>query len=72
MCRDSVVTNVDREHLNFYNSFESLKKNFKTFGVDPAKNIYKLSSKKHKILCEFFSNKTAEKFDEIVDPRKMI
>ena len=43
------------------------KKNFKTFGVDPAKNIYKLSSKKHKILCEFFSNKTAEKFDEKFD-----
>jgi len=27
----SVVTNVDREHLNFYKSFESLKKNFKFF-----------------------------------------
>ncbi len=43
------------------------KKKFKTFGVDPAKNIYKLSSKKHKILCEFFNNKTVEKFDEKFD-----
>ena len=43
------------------------KQNFKTFGVDPAKNIYKLSSKKHKIFCEFFNSKTVEKFNEKFD-----
>ena len=43
------------------------KQNFKTFGVDPAKNIFKLSSKKHKILCEFFNNKTVEKLNKKFD-----
>ena len=43
---------------------------FKTFGVDPAKNIYKISSKKHKVICDFFSekiiNKLPKKFDFII------
>ena len=43
---------------------------FNTFGVDPAKNIYKISSKKHKIFCEFFNDhfvkKTNQKFDIII------
>ena len=46
------------------------KKKFKTFGVDPAKNIYKISSKKHKIYCSFFNkkivNKIKQKFDLII------
>ena len=47
-----------------------LKKKFKTYGVDPAKNIYKISSKKHKIYCSFFNkkivNKIKQKFDLII------
>ncbi len=43
---------------------------FKTFGVDPAKNIYKISSKKHKVICDFFSekiiSKLPKKFDFII------
>ena len=46
------------------------KNNFKTFGVDPAKNIYKISSKKHKIYCDFFNQKVVKriktKFDLII------
>lgn len=46
------------------------KKKFKTYGVDPAKNIYKISSKKHKIYCSFFNkkvvNKIKQKFDLII------
>ena len=34
------------------------KNNFNTFGVDPAKNIYKISSRKHKIYCDFFNKFT--------------
>ena len=29
--------------------------NFKTYGVDPAKNIFKISSKKHNVICDFFN-----------------
>ena len=43
------------------------KKNFKTFGVDPAKNIYKISSKKHKIFCNFFDKKTVNKIKKKFD-----
>ena len=46
------------------------KNKFKTFGVDPAKNIYKISSKKHKIYCNFFNEyivkKINQKFDLII------
>ena len=46
------------------------KNKFKTFGVDPAKNIYKISSKKHKIYCSFFDEnivkKIKQKFDLII------
>ena len=43
---------------------------FKTFGVDPAKNIFKISSKKHKVICDFFNKdvvaKLNKKFDFII------
>ena len=37
------------------------KNGFKTYGIDPAKNIYKISSKKHKVICGFFNEKTVKK-----------
>tara|TARA_X000000368_G_scaffold342325_1_gene280832 strand:- start:78 stop:1271 length:1194 start_codon:yes stop_codon:yes gene_type:complete len=43
------------------------KNNFKTFGVDPAKNIYKISSKKHKIYCSFFDKKIVKKINQKFD-----
>lgn len=46
------------------------KNNFKTIGVDPAKNIYPISSKKHKVYCEFFNSNVVklikQKFDLII------
>ena len=40
---------------------------FKTYGVDPAKNIYKISSKKHKVICDFFTEKVIKKFNQKFD-----
>ncbi len=44
--------------------------NFETFGVDPAKNIHRISSKKHKVICDFFNEKVTtklpKKFDFII------
>ena len=33
------------------------KKGFKTFGIDPAKNLHKLSSKNHEVICDYFDSK---------------
>jgi len=43
------------------------KNKFKTFGVDPAKNIHKISSKKHKVFCDFFNSRTVEKLNQKFD-----
>ena len=43
------------------------KKGFNTYGVDPAKNIYKISSKKHKIICDFFNEKVVKKINKKFD-----
>lgn len=40
------------------------KKGFKTFGVDPAENLHELSSKNHKVICDYFN---ADKFDRQFD-----
>ena len=41
--------------------------NFKTYGVDPAKNIFKISSKKHNIICDFFSKKIVKRLNQKFD-----
>ena len=41
--------------------------NFKTYGVDPAKNIFKISSKKHKVICDFFNKKVVAKINNKFD-----
>ena len=41
--------------------------NFKTYGVDPAKNIFKISSKKHNIICDFFNKKVVAKINNKFD-----
>jgi 2-polyprenyl-3-methyl-5-hydroxy-6-metoxy-1,4-benzoquinol methylase len=43
------------------------KNKFKTFGVDPAKNIFKISSKKHKIYCNFFNKEVVKKINKKFD-----
>tara|TARA_B100001173_G_scaffold279334_1_gene262073 strand:+ start:1156 stop:2346 length:1191 start_codon:yes stop_codon:yes gene_type:complete len=43
------------------------KRNFNTLGIDPAKNIFKISSKKHKIICDFFNYKTVKKIKNKFD-----
>ena len=40
---------------------------FKTYGVDPAKNIFKISSKKHKVICDFFTKQVVDKIDTKFD-----
>ena len=41
--------------------------NLKTYGIDPAKNLYELSSKNHNVYCGYIENyKPKEKFDIIV------
>ncbi len=48
--------------------FKSL--GWKTFGVDPAQNLYPLSSKNHEIVCDYWSesvsNEFYKKFDAII------
>lgn len=48
---------------------------YETFGVDPAENIYPISSKRHKVLCSYFDDKSIDtllnfsadpKFDVII------
>jgi SAM-dependent methyltransferase len=38
-------------------------KGFTTYGVDPAENLYEISSKKHEVICDYFT-------DEYVDTLK--
>jgi len=40
------------------------KEGFKTFGIDPAENLHKLSSKNHKVICDYFN---ADKFERQFD-----
>lgn len=43
---------------------------YNTFGIDPAENLYELSSKNHKIVCDYLTdesiNSLGEKFDIII------
>ena len=36
-------------------------KGIQTYGIDPAENLYELSSKNHNIVCDYFS---ADNFDQ--------
>lgn len=51
------------------NAFKN--KNHNTYGIDPAKNLYSLSSKNHNIVCDYFTEDSirllpCDKFDIIV------
>lgn len=46
------------------------REGYNTFGIDPAENLYELSSKDHKIVCDYLTddsiNSLGEKFDIII------
>lgn len=46
-------------------SYKSL--GFDTYGIDPANNLFELSSKKHKIVCDYFNAKNVNKFNTKFD-----
>lgn len=43
------------------------KMGWKTYGVDPAENLYSLSSKKHNIVCDYWSAEVASNLRETFD-----
>ena len=43
------------------------KMGWKTYGVDPAENLYSLSSKKHNIVCDYWSDEVASNLRETFD-----
>jgi len=49
----------DGTQLNYFKD-----EGFKTFGVDPAENLHKLSSENHTVVCDYFN---ADKFDRQFD-----
>ena len=49
----------DGTQLNYFKD-----KGFKTYGIDPAENLHKLSSENHKVVCDYFN---ADKFDRQFD-----
>jgi len=38
-----------------------------TYGIDPAKNLFPISSKKHKIICDFINKKSIKKINKKID-----
>lgn len=47
----------DGTQLNYFNDL-----GLQTFGIDPAQNLHQLSSRRHRVLCDFFNAKTADTF----------
>ena len=43
------------------------ERGWKTYGVDPAENLYPLSSINHNVVCDYWSAEVAEKTHEIFD-----
>jgi len=53
-----IACNVGTQ-LNYFKD-----KGFKTYGIDPAENLHKLSSKNHTVICDYFN---VDKFDRQFD-----
>ena len=54
----------DGSQLNCFKSF-----GFSTYGVDPAENLYPISSKEHNVVCNYFNTEQVQfpvKFDAII------
>lgn len=43
------------------------KSNHKTYGIDPATNLYELSSKNHNIVCDYFTEESVSTLNESFD-----
>ena len=43
------------------------EKGWETYGVDPAENLYKISSSKHNIICDYWNKKVAKNLDQNFD-----
>ena len=43
------------------------KNNFETYGIDPAKNLFKISSKNHNIECDYLTSESIAKFNKKFD-----
>ena len=39
------------------------KSGYKTYGIDPAENLYEISSKNHSIVCDYLTQESIEKFE---------
>ena len=66
----SIVTNVDKEHLDFYGSFEQLKKSFGDFiEKTPSfgKSIVCADNKNIKSIILIYENNKFEQIDKIKD-----
>jgi SAM-dependent methyltransferase len=46
---------------------EFKKKGYQTFGIDPAENLYDLSSANHSVICDYLTEESIEKFDTKFD-----
>jgi SAM-dependent methyltransferase len=47
----------DGTQLNYFSNLGA-----QTFGIDPAQNLHTISSKRHRVMCDFFNASTASKF----------
>lgn len=43
------------------------ERGYTTHGIDPAKNLFELSSKNHHVMCDYFSDTSVEKLDKDYD-----
>jgi 2-polyprenyl-3-methyl-5-hydroxy-6-metoxy-1,4-benzoquinol methylase len=43
------------------------KSGYNTYGIDPAENLYKISSKNHSIICDYLTYNSIEKFNTTFD-----
>lgn len=50
----------DGSQLNYFK-----KLNWNTFGIDPAKNLYKISSENHKVICDYWNINTSRLFPKM-------
>lgn len=42
-------------------------KGYETYGIDPAENLYNLSSKNHTVICDYFNTNSIKNFDKKFD-----
>ena len=52
----------DGAQLNYFKML-----GMETYGIDPAKNLFPISSRKHKIICDFINKKSISKIKKKID-----